>query len=339
MFASALIAMLSMTLLSKDTVVYEGKSGPGKRKHIVLLAGDEEYRSEEAMPQLAKILAYRQGFKCTVVFSVNPNGEIDPDARSNQPGIEALDTADLCVMMLRFREWPDSQMKHFVDYYLAGKPIVALRTSTHAFEYGEDSSSPYKNYGWRSKSWPGGFGRQVLGETWISHWGDHGRQATKGIVDPEQTKHPAMRGLFSIFGTTDVYEASPPKDATILIRGQVLEGMTVSSTPAVGRKKTAQGVEQDVNSPMMPIAWVRERKNGAGAVNKVFTTTMGAATDLMDQGVRRMLVNAVFWAVGLEKPTERRLDTKLVGSYAPTAFGFGGFKKGVRPADLAASEG
>src|SRR5882762_103663 len=132
------------TAAASEWVVYEGKSGPGKGKHIVFLSGDEEYRGEEGLPQLAKILALRHGFKCTVLFSINPKtGEIDPNTTNNEPGIEALDSADLCVMALRFRAWPDPQMKHFVDYYLAGKPIIALRTSTHAFAYGSENKSAY----------------------------------------------------------------------------------------------------------------------------------------------------------------------------------------------------
>src|SRR5215470_14748073 len=100
-----------------DWIAYEPKTGPGRGKHIVFLTGDEEYRSEEGLPQLAKILAVRHGFKCTVLFCINPaDGTIDPGVKDNLPGIEALDTADLCVMLLRFRELPDEKMKHFVDY-------------------------------------------------------------------------------------------------------------------------------------------------------------------------------------------------------------------------------
>src|SRR6266700_824887 len=104
------IVLVSMLVLGygasgKDQVVYEGKTGPGKGMHLVFLAGDEEYRSEEAMPMLAKILAVRHGFKCTVLFSINPaDGTIDPVVQTNTPGMEALDSADLCVMALRFRE-------------------------------------------------------------------------------------------------------------------------------------------------------------------------------------------------------------------------------------------
>src|SRR5438876_9048784 len=109
-----------LSALAKDWVAYEGKDGPGQGKHIVFLSGDEEYRSEEGLPQLAKILAVREGFKCTVLFAVNPkDGTIDPTNTKSLPGAGALDSADAIVMLLRFRQWPDEQMKHFVDAYLA----------------------------------------------------------------------------------------------------------------------------------------------------------------------------------------------------------------------------
>src|SRR5215467_3947186 len=76
-------------------VVYQDGVGPGKGKHIVLINGDEEYRSEEALPQLAKILAKRHGFKCTVLFAIDPkDGTINPNVNNNIPGLEALDHAD-----------------------------------------------------------------------------------------------------------------------------------------------------------------------------------------------------------------------------------------------------
>src|SRR5437588_5375645 len=167
MLSLALCAILSQ---SPDWVEYPGGAGPGRGKHIVFLSGDEEYRSEEGLPQLAKILAVREGFKCTVLFAIDPkDGTINPDVRDNLPGAAALDSADAVVMLLRFREWPDEQMKHFVDAYLAGKPIIALRTSTHAFNYEKNAASPYAKYSYNNKEWAGGFGRQVLGETWVAH--------------------------------------------------------------------------------------------------------------------------------------------------------------------------
>src|SRR5690349_4836696 len=100
---SLLSLMVLATYASAQTVVYEGGKGPGQGKHIVLLAGDHEYRSEETLPALARILAKHFGFKCTVLFNVDAaTGEIVP-GNSNMPGMAALDSADLAVIFLRFQ--------------------------------------------------------------------------------------------------------------------------------------------------------------------------------------------------------------------------------------------
>jgi type 1 glutamine amidotransferase len=314
-------------------VVYQGGDGPGQGKHIVFLSGDEEYRSEEGLPQLAKILATRHGFTCTVLFAINPkDGTIDPNTGNNIPGIEALDRADLVVMLLRFRDLPDEQMKHVVDYLKRGGPIVALRTSTHAFNIKPDKT--YGQFGWTNKdaAFEGGFGRQVLGETWINHHGDHGKQSTRGVVAPGQEDNPILRGIEdgAIWGPTDVYgvRLPLPGDSRPLVLGQVLAGMKSDDPPAEGKK----------NDPMMPVAWTKTYKlEPDGKAGRVFTTTMGASQDLLSEGLRRLIVNACYWAIGLEKEIPARADVRLVGPYVPTAFGFNGYKKGVTPADVAAS--
>src|SRR5207302_5359925 len=167
-----LMAALAVVLLGTQAraedpwIVLEGSSGPGNGKHVVLISGDEEYRSEEALPQLAKILARRHGFTCTVLFAINPkDGTIDPNRKDNIPGLEALDKADLMVLFTRFRDLPDAQMKHVVDYVESGRPVIALRTATHAFAL---KSKTYAKYDWQDKTTDGGFGRWALGETWIS---------------------------------------------------------------------------------------------------------------------------------------------------------------------------
>ncbi len=316
---SLFVAMLDQSG-AREWIVFEPKEPNGK--HVVFLAGDEEYRSEEALPQLAMILSQRHGFKCTVLFSINDKGEIDPERRDNQPGLENLKTADLVVMALRFRQWPDEQMRHFDEYVNSGRPIIALRTSTHAFDI---KQGPYEKYGWESKTWAGGFGKQVLGETWLTHWGDHGKQATKGVVELAQSQHPIMRGAYTVFGTTDVYEAHPPRDATVFMRGMVLDGMKADSEPARGKKKTVLGESQDLNSPMMPIVWMRP--------NNSLTCTMGAATDFLSEGLRRLIVNACYFLTRLDVPDWA--DVAHVGDYKPSNFGFGGFRKGVKPRDHA----
>lgn len=309
-----------------DWAVYEGQGGPGKGKQIVLISGDEEYRSEEALPMLAKILSVRHGFKCTVLFAINPvDHTIDPTILTNIPGMEALDRADVCVLGLRFRELPDAQMKHFVDYLNAGKPVIGLRTSTHAFAYGKNRQSVYARYDWQSKEWPGGFGQQVLGETWVNHHGDHGKESTRGVIEAGFKDHPILRGVAGIWGPTDVYGVTHlGPDAEVLLRGQVLAGMKPTDPPVEGAK----------NNPMMPLAWLRNYTGAEGKTSRVFTTTMGAAVDFQNEDLRRLLVNACYYLAGLEKEIPAKANVDYVGEYKPLWFGFGKFTPGVKPVDL-----
>lgn len=306
-------------------VEYEGQEGPGQGKHIVLVSGDEEYRSEEALPQLGKILAVRHGFKCTVLFAINPkDGTIDPNNQTNIPGLEALKSADLMVVALRFRELPDEQMKHFVDFVNAGKAIVGLRTATHSFNYKRNKESPYAKYDFRSKQWPGGFGQQVLGETWINHHGGHGRESTRGIVNSMYEDHPILKGVQDVWGPTDVYGVrNLPEDAKVLLKGQVLAGMKPDSQPVKGNK----------NDPMMPLAWIRDYQSENGNTTKVFCTTMGASVDFESAGLRRLVVNACYWGCGLEAKIPAKANVDIVGEYDPTFFGFNKFHKGLKPSD------
>jgi type 1 glutamine amidotransferase len=321
-----LLPFTSFLGAAEPWVVYQGGDGPGKGKHIVLISGDEEYRSEETLPQLAKILAKHHGFKCTVLFAIDPkDGTINPNI-SNIPGLEALKTADLMVIFTRFRDLPDEQMKHVVDYVDSGKPIIGLRTATHAFNI--KGGKTYARYSWNNKDWDGGFGRQILGETWINHWGGHGKQSTGGIIAKGAEDHPILKGIKDrdVWGPTDVYEVKLPLpgDSKPLVLGAVLEGMKPDDKPIDGKK----------NDPMMPIAWTKTYKTESGKTGRVFTTTMGASQDLANEGVRRLLVNACYWALGLEDKIPAKSVVDIVGDYKPNPFRFGGFEKGRKPEDL-----
>ncbi len=305
-------------------VTYEGKEGPGQGKHIVFVSGDDEYRSEEALPQLAKIMATHHGFKCTVLFPIDPkDGTIKPDHQTNIPGTEALNDADLMVLALRFRNLPDEQMKPIVDFVNSGKPIIGMRTATHSFNI-TDAAATYAKYHWRSKDPEGGFGQAVLGDTWISHHGHHGKESTRGIINDKHADHPIIQGCDDIWGPTDVYgivHLNP--DDKILLWGQVLDGMTPDSKP----------VEDKKNDPMMPLAWTRMYKGETGNTTRVFNTTLGAATDLVSEGTRRLIANACYWGLEMEVPTAANVE--LVGEYKPTPFGFNKYVVGVKPADHA----
>ncbi len=314
--------------------------------HIVLISGDEEYRSEEALPQLAKILSTRHGFNCTVLFAQDPEkaGIINPNYTRNIPGLEHLKRADLMIIFTRFRALPDSQMQYIDEYLKRGKPVIGMRTATHAFNFAKvDSISKWKYYGnyyEGDDEWNGGFGRLVLGEKWIAHHGRHKHQSTRGIAAPGMEKHPILNGIRQgdIWGPTDVYAVRLPlPDGTEpLVMGQVINraGDYLENDPLYGMRSTdsviaGTEVEKDNdgketkinrNDPMMPVAWLKPYQIPGGKQGNAMTTTMGAATDLLAEGTRRMIVNGVFWCLGLTVP--EKADVELVGDFQPSAYAF-----------------
>lgn len=324
---AALIALVVLPGLvvaaEKPWVVYKGGSGPGQGKHIVFVTGDEEYRSEESMPMLAKIMAVHHGFKCTVLFGINKeSGEIDPVTVDNIPGLRALTNADLMVLFTRFRELPDEQMKYIIDYTNSGKPIVALRTATHAFFYKKNKDSPYAKYTFNNKGdFKGGYGRQVLGETWINHYGHHQKESTRGLVAAGMEDCPIVRGVGVIWGPSDVYGLTTLHgDCKPVIMGHVLKGMEPGDEPNTEKKP-------------LPVAWTKTYTGEFGKTSCVFTTTMGHGDDLKDENFRRLLVNACYWGLGMEDEIPAKSKVDLVGEYDPKPIGFGGFKKGLKPSD------
>lgn len=311
---------------------YAGESGRGKGKKVVLISGDEEYRSEEGMSQLGKILSQRHGFDCTVLYSQNPDepGIIDPNFQNNIPGLEALRTADLMIIATRFRDLPNAQMKEFNDYLKSGRPVIGMRTSTHAFNIGDKDSKWAHwsfNYKGDKKAWTKGFGELVLGSTWVSHHGWHKYESTRGIL---AGKHEIGNGIGEgdIWGPSDVYGVNLPLigDSEAIVFGEVVAGMG-KRHPAIGPgpydKVPGYGKEAGFhkNAPMMPVAWTKSYQIPGGTKGKVFATTMGASNDLAVEGTRRLVVNGVFWSLGIPVP-KNGTNVALVGEYKPSMFGF-----------------
>ncbi len=326
--AAVVLLPAAAALAADPWITFEGKEGPGKGKSIVFVSGDEEYRSEEGLPMLAKILAKHDGFKCTVLFEIDPKtGEISPNQHGNIPGLEALDSADLMVILTRFRTLPDEQMKHIDDFLNAGKGVVGLRTATHAFS---DLKGTYAKYNWnngpRQDGWQSGFGKRILGETWVNHWGCH-KKDTRGVIPDDVKDNPILRGVSDIWVSTNVYEVKKlPEGTTVLVQGQVLQGMDPKDPPVQGRK----------NEPMMPIAWSRNyQASDTGKEGRAFCTTMGASSDFTNEGLRRLVVNACFWAAGMDVPA--KADVDIVGPYEPHMYGFQKeFPKDLKPQNFIA---
>lgn len=329
-----------------------GKEGPGKGKKVVFVSGDEEYRSEEALPQLAAILSEHHGFDTTVVFAINPDGGyIDPTYTKNIPGLEALDNADVMVIFTRFRDLPDEQMQHIDQFLRAGKPVVGIRTSTHAFNAPANSTwGHYANgYNGDKTAWRDGFGRLVLGEQWVAHHGEHKHESTRGLIAPGAENNPILRGIANgdVWGSTDVYTVRLPLpgDSAPLVLGQVMKrkGEYSPSDLHFGmRPDDSEPVEGKKNDPMMPVAWTKTYQVPEGTPGKVFTSTVGSSSDLAIAGTRRLLVNGIYWAAGLADqipPEGTKVD--LVGTFAPTKYEFRtpGFWKDAnrKPADVLAT--
>ena len=324
---------IAMSLISLSAtaapLVYEGTEGIGKGKHIVFIANDHEYRSEESCPLLAKLLAKHQGFKCTVLFGIDKEGNIKPGAQS-VPNLEVLKEADLLVFFTRFMSLPDQQVQHITDYLERGAPIIGLRTSTHSFN---DQGGNYAkfNFKYKGEDYSGGFGNQIFGNTWDkekgqSHYGQNHREGGTYTPVASAKSNIIMTGVTAFHAYSGSYKSHPPLDATPLLEVQVLN--TFESSANINTKK------EKVN-----VGWARNHYTAPSGTKKdtrVVYTSIGASEDFLDPTARRFLINACLWAVGMEKSITADLNVDLVGGFEPSAYSTGALHRlNVKPSDLA----
>src|SRR5690606_27518904 len=189
--------------------------------------------------------------------------------------------------------------------------------------YTRNPENKLAKYGFisKEKGWEGGFGKRVLGETWVSHHGANGKEGSRGLLDGIAlgNDHPILRGVKDIWVITDVYGIrSLSSDAQVLVWGQPTAGLTDES-PGIWQKS------------IMPVAWTQTYKAESGKTGKSFTTTMGASIDFLNEDLRRLVVNAVYWATDLEQRIPEKSNVDFVGEYAPTMFGFGEYIKEIKP--------
>lgn len=307
-----------------DRVVYEGESGPGKGKHILFIASDHEYRGEETCPAIARIMAKRYGFKCTVLFGQTEDGLIKQGS-SRIPGIEEIEDADMLFLFLRFVHPEDAWMEKLEGYLKRGGPVIGLRTTTHAFN-GLKGKYAYHNYNYGGEDFVGGFGRNVLGETWnprlgAGHYGSNHKYATAMHVVPKEKDHPIMRGVKDMHAMAGAYSARPMPNSTILATNRVLDSMKVGAKPIEGKAP-------------QPAAWVRTYKFKDGKEGRSFCSTQGASEDILSEGVRRMIVNATLWCMKMEDHIKADADVSFVGPYNPSTFSFRPSVKDAKPGDI-----
>jgi len=318
MYFLASIFLISATLAHSNPVIYKADSSIAKKKHLVLIASDHEYRAEETIPALARILTKHHGFDCTVLFGIDDNGEIEAGI-SNIPGLEALKTADGMVMFTRFLALPADQMVHIDDYLNRAGPVVALRTSTHAFNI-TDTEDPYYKYHFRYEGddYKAGFGHQVLGQSWVGHYGRNHTQSTRITIVPDQAEHKILTGVKNIHVQCGGYNAEPAPDWTILTMAQPLMTMEADGEP-------------DKTKPAMASEWTREYTGKDGKKGRVMTSLYGASEDILNPGYRRMIINGVYWSLGLEDQIKADSNIEFVGAYKPNTFRNAGHARGIKP--------
>lgn len=268
---TALIATTFSMLFALQAADDTKQSTPIHRvPHVVFVTGDHEYRSELTMPMIARILEAKHGMKCTVLYAVNSQtDQRDPQYDKNIEGLEALKSADLMVLYLRWRKLPDDQLRMILDYANSGRPIVALRTSTHSFLYPPESANA---------KWNDGFGEDILGQKWITH---HGHDASTNVYTLLKD-HPILRGVAPKFHCRSwLYNVMPLHgDCVPLALGAAVKG--------------DQPSDQIFGTPN-PVAWTRTYKDA-----RVFYTSLGHPEDFKNDSMRRLLVNGIYWALGQE---------------------------------------
>jgi len=264
-----------------------GRPSADSRPHVVFVTGDDEYRSEITMPMIAAILEKSHHFRTSVARAV-PR----PQTKDNIEGLEALETADVMVMFTRFRALPDAQLQRILKYVESGRPIVGLRTSTHAFLYPDDSPHQALN---------DGFGHDVFGQKWITH---HGHQSSTDVaIDAGSRDHPILRGVTPFHAASWLYHVMPLAGGPNTI---LLNGTSVNSSH----------LQRLAEYPLtQPVAWTRQYKSA-----RVFFTTLGHPADFDAVPMRRLLVNAIYWALGKDVPTGGA-QVDIVGDYTtPESF-------------------
>ncbi len=309
-----------------EVLTYEGTAGPGAGRHLVFIASDHEYHSEETCPAIARVLARRFGFKCTVLFGQDEEGFIQKGA-NHIPGMEVLGEADLLFLFLRFQDWDAEQMEPFTEYLKRGGPVVGLRTTTHAFKI-KDKASPFFRFSdnYTGDDFPHGFGKQILGLSWSNYGGHYSRNHKQSVridVIPDKAGHPINRGVTDAWAYGGGYRADLGAECEVLAMAQPLVDIYPGSEVLEGKAP-------------QPAAWTRGYRFDGGPEGRVFTTVYGGSPDIVNRGFRRMLVNAVFWGLGLEEQIDGEANVDFVGPYTPT---FGRYtptrNPKVKPSDLA----
>jgi len=235
-----------------------------KRPRAVLISAESEYKAAETLPDFAHQLQTEYGLSCEIL-------QAGTDEKSKERnyicGMESLVDADLAVVFARRRAFPAKQMQYLRDYLESGKPLLALRTASHAFD--TRGSTPTGHVEWRE------FDRDVLGGNYTGHYAGGPQTIVTAATD-----HPILSGVKTPFiSTGSLYKTSPLAGSAQLL----LTGSIPDQKPE-------------------PVAWTNTYKGG-----RIFYTSLGHPDDFGNPQFRRLLINAVFWAMDKPVPKEKAI--------------------------------
>jgi type 1 glutamine amidotransferase len=291
-----------------------------KPLHLVFVTGDEEYRSEESMPMLADILQRELNCKISICYSLDEEGFVDPNNTKHISGLEALDSADLMIMFTRFRELPDNELRYIAAYADSGKPIVGFRTATHAFLYKTNKEREFYNEEWPIK---------VFGQKWITHHGhfnDGENPLTRvEIIDAKKTS-PILNGVKGFDAYSWLYHVEGGNDKLAGDSDPLLLGTSLQSTHQ-------EKGNLDKYPLTNPVAWTKSYTGSSEKSCRVFFTTLGHPYDFKETSIRKLALNGIYWALGLEEqiPPDG-VNAALASEYEPNPSGMGDhYKKQLKP--------
>ncbi len=239
-----------------------------KRPRVVFISAESEYKAEQSLPEFAHELKTKYGLYCEVLQgSINKEGE----GRYYIAGMESLTNADLAVLFVRRRALRPEQMKYFRNYLDSGRPLIGLRTASHAFDTRGNAPADYAEW---QKLDP-----EVLGGNYHGHHGNGPKCAVTTAAGAES--HPILAGVQMPFtSNSSLYEVRPLAKST----KRLLIGTIPDKEPE-------------------PVAWTNSYKN-----SRIFYTSLGHPDDFRNAQFRRMLINAVFWA--MNKPVPKPKETR-----------------------------
>lgn len=233
------------------------------RPRLAILMAEKEYHTNKTLPKFAAANLGKH-FSVEYIFA-------DAKDRNDIPGIEAVGEADVLFVSVRRRALPKEQLAYVRKHVAAGKPVVAIRTASHAFALRSGMKTPEGH-----DTWPE-FDADILGGHYTGH---HGNQFKPAVAPTKGgAKHPILNGVsldgFASGGS--LYKVSPLKD---------------SAHPLLtGRIK---------GHPAEPVAWTHRTKSK----NRVFYTSLGHVEDFKNPEFNRFLRNAVYWAAGVKVSDE-----------------------------------